>query len=42
MMRHAIAEVVIENGRIAFVSHKLPKKRLHVHLVYEEDIPGDA
>jgi hypothetical protein len=37
-----LREAVIENGRIVYISHKLPKKRLHVHLVNDEDIPGDA
>lgn len=34
-MGHEIVEAIIENGRIKYVSKKLPRRRMKVHLIYD-------
>jgi len=34
-MRHAIAEAIVENGKIQYIDSALPKGRIRVHLVYD-------
>jgi len=41
-MGHKIVEAIIENGRIKYVSKKLPRRKMRVHLIYdtvEESLP---
>jgi hypothetical protein len=34
-MGHKITEAIIENGQIKHVTHKLPRGKLKVHLIYD-------
>ena len=35
-MGHKIAEAIIENGQIRHINKKLPRKRMKVHLIYDD------
>ncbi len=35
-MGHKIAEAIIENGQIKHIDKKLPRKRMKVHLIYDD------
>ena len=35
-MGHKIAEAIIENGQIRQINKKLPRKKMKVHLIYDD------
>jgi hypothetical protein len=35
-MGHKIAEAIIENGQIRQINRKLPRKKMKVHLIYDD------